>query len=77
MANPSLRVTVTQQYLDREFRIAQGDPSGKQLADFRSQHLNIEQGETLAIDRWVPLKDWRAIEVTLSLDKLLEQSEST
>jgi len=72
MANPSLNYTVTQRWLDREYKIAKQDPDPGTYANFLSQHLNIHAQEMIGVDRWIPTDVWDLFgdpRVTLELIK--------
>jgi phage terminase large subunit-like protein len=75
-ANPSMGTTFSLAWLKREHGIAQQDPDPSALTHFYSQHLNLAAGETLGIDRWLPLAAWdRCKAPGITLDTLVSQCE--
>lgn len=57
-ANPSMGHTFSRNWLEREHGIAKQDPDSSALVHFYSQHLNTAAGETIGVDRWLPLAAW-------------------
>lgn len=77
MANPSLGSTITEDWLQAEYRQSKSDPDPSRLRDFLSQHLNIPAAETMGVDHWIPLAMWdKLADRTINLRWLIERSES-
>lgn len=74
MANPSLGTTFSSTWLEREHAISRQDPDPSALVHFYSQHLNVSAGETIGVDRWLPLAVWDRCAVPgITLDTLKER----
>lgn len=70
-SNPNMDVTITQNWLEREYNLSKEDPDSSALGHFLSQHLQIVTAEVIGIERWIPLQVWDAIaDESLTIDDL-------
>jgi len=75
MTNPNMGLSVTQEYLEREFFKAQ-DAGEESLRGFLSKFLNVEIGLALLSNRWAGAEFWeQQARDFITLDFLLERSE--
>lgn len=76
MSNPSLGVTFTQNWLEREFEIAKGDPDPSALMNFYSQHLNIHAEDKFGVNFWIPGEVWDSFgDISVSLANIIALSD--
>lgn len=76
VTNPNLGVSVSQEWLEDEFRkIADAEDGAKQV--FLAKHLNVEIGLALRNDAWAGARYWQdaADPELCSLDRLLARSD--
>lgn len=76
VTNPNLGVSVSQEWLEDEFRkIENADDGARQV--FLAKHLNVEIGLSLRNDAWPGARYWEAAALPelASLEALLERSE--
>lgn len=74
MVNPNMGLSVSQEYLEREFNKAQ-DAGSESMLGFLSKFLNIEIGLALSNDRWAGADFWESCAGDVSLDQLIKRSE--
>lgn len=76
VTNPNLNRSVSKDWLEDELRKARrnGSKSGA-LQTFLAKHLNVEIGLKLSRDRWRGADYWKAAEIDVDLDQILERSE--
>lgn len=61
MANPSMGSTFSQEWFMSEYRQSRNDHDPSRWANFLSQHLNINAGEVIGVDQWIPMDKWDAL----------------
>ncbi len=76
ITNPNLNASVSQQWLEREFRKA-NDEGKEQLQNFTAKHLNVQIGISMRANRWSAIEFWEnaKADTEFTLDELIEQSE--
>ncbi len=76
ITNPNLNASVSQQWLEREFRKA-NDEGKEQLQNFTAKHLNVQIGLSMRANRWSAIEFWEQAKADnpFTLDELIEQSE--
>ncbi len=74
LTNPNLDVSVSREWLMKEYRKVRDKKDGA-LQRFLSKHLNVEIGLALRSDRWAGADYWQDSETALTLGELIDRSE--
>ncbi len=76
ITNPNLGASVNEDYLRREYKIAQQTGNPDSVLGFLAKHLNVEIGMNLRADRWPGADYWEAsCTRAVTIDTLLEECE--